>query len=59
MYIFRFMLSYVKRVELVKNTYYIAFSMSTCLLSGGVCGLDLISPNQMGNALSMLGRNDS
>ena len=43
----------------LKNTYYVAFSMSTCLLSGGACGLDLISPNQMCNALSTFGRNDS
>ena len=43
----------------LKITYYVAFSMSTCLLSGGACGLDLISPNQMCNALSTFGRNDS
>ena len=48
MYIFKFMLLYVKHVKLVENTYYVAFSMSTCLLSAGACGLDLISPNQMG-----------
>ena len=48
------MLSYVERVELVENTYYVAFSMSTCFLSGGACGLDLISPNQMCKALSTL-----
>ena len=50
------MLSYVECVKLVENTYYVAFSMSTCLLSGGACGLDLISPNQMCNALLTLGR---
>ena len=43
----------------LKNTYYVAFSMSTCLLSGGACGLDLISPNQMCKALSTFSRNDS
>ena len=43
----------------LKITYYVAFLMSTCLLSGGACGLDLISPNQMCNVLSMFGRNDS
>ena len=58
MYIFRFML-YVERVKLVENTYYVAFSMSTCLLKDGACGLDLISPNQMCNVLWTLGRNDS
>ena len=43
----------------LRNTYYVALSMSTCLLSGGACGLDLISPNQMCNALVTLGKNDS
>ena len=52
------MLSYVESVKLVENTNYLAFSTSTCLLSGGACGLYLISPNQMCNALSTLGRND-
>ena len=53
------MLLYVECVELVEDTHYVAFSMSTCLLSGGACGLDLMSPNQMCKALSTLGRNDS
>ena len=35
---------YVEHVELVENTYYVAFSMSTCLLGGAACGLVLISP---------------
>ena len=30
----------------LKITYYVAFSMSTCLLRGGACGLDLISPTK-------------
>ena len=50
---------YVEQVEQVKNTYDIAISTSTCLLSGNVYGLDLISPNQMCNTLSMFGRKDS
>ena len=53
------MLSNVEHIELVENTYYVAFSTSTCLLSGGACGLDLISPNQVCNTLWTLGRNDS
>ena len=53
------MLLFVEHVELVQTTYYVAFSMSTCLLSSGACGLDFISPNQMCDALSTLGRNDS
>ena len=57
-YIF-FNMSCVKHVKQVKNTYYVAFSTSTCLLSSRVCGLDLIVPNKMCNALLMLGRNDS
>ena len=46
-------------VEKVEMTYYVAFCMSNDWLSGGACGLDLISQNHKWSALSTCGRKDS